>query len=112
MSSGVLIYLLTPLLSAVSQLMLKKAADDPRCTGIRTYLNWRVIAAYGLFFGCMLLNVVALQTLDLTIASILEASGYIYVMALSFFFLKEKISARRLIGNIVIIVGIILTLTL
>ena len=33
-------------------------------------------------------------------------------MALSFFFLKEKISARRLFGNIVIIVGIILTLTL
>ena len=33
-------------------------------------------------------------------------------MALSFFFLREKISARRLIGNIVIIIGFILTLTL
>jgi 2-isopropylmalate synthase len=79
---------------------------------IRAYLNAPVILAYGLFFGCMLLNVVALRTLDLTIASVLEASSYIYVMALSFFFLKEKISLRRLIGNIVIIVGIVLTLTL
>ena len=60
----------------------------------------------------MLLNVVALRTLDLTVASVLEASSYIYVMALSFFLLKEKISARRLIGNMVIIVGIVLTLTL
>lgn len=112
MNSGVIIYLITPLLSAISQLILKKAADNPRYTGIRAYLNAPVILAYGLFFGCMLLNVVALRTLDLTIASVLEASSYIYVMMLSFFFLREKITPRRLIGNIVIIVGIVLTLTL
>ena len=87
MNSGVLIYLITPFLSAVSQLILKKAADNPRYTGLRAYLNLPVIGAYALFFGCMLLNVAALRTLDLTVASVLEASGYIYVMALSFFFL-------------------------
>ena len=91
---------------------MKKAADNPRYTGLRAYLNLPVIGAYALFFGCMLLNVVALRTLDLTVASVLEASGYIYVMALSFFFLKEKITLRRLIGNCVIVVGIVLTLTL
>ena len=112
MNSGVLIYLITPLLSAISQLILKKAADNPKFTGIRAYLNFPVIFAYGLFFGCMLLNVIALRTLDLTIASVLEASGYIYVMALSWLFLKEKVTPRRLIGNIVIVVGIVLTLTL
>ncbi|MDO4350785.1 MAG: EamA family transporter [Eubacteriales bacterium] len=112
MTSGVLIYLITPLLSAVSQLILKNAADQPKYTGVRTYLNAPVILAYALFFGCMLLNVVALRTLDLTVASVLEASGYIYVMALSFLVLKEKITPRRLIGNLVIILGIVLTLTL
>ena len=112
MNSGVLIYLITPFLSAVSQLILKKAADNPRYTGLRAYLNLPVIGAYALFFGCMLLNVAALRTLDLTVASVLEASGYIYVMALSFFFMKEKITLRRLIGNCVIILGIVLTLTL
>ena len=112
MNSGVLIYLITPFLSVVSQLILKKAADNPRYTGLRAYLNLPVIGAYALFFGCMLLNVAALRTLDLTVASVLEASGYIYVMALSVFFLKEKITLRRLIGNCVIILGIVLTLTL
>ncbi len=112
MTSGVLIYLITPLLSAVSQLILKRAADDPRYTGVRTYLNAPVILAYALFFGCMLLNVVALRTLDLTVASVLEASSYVYVMLLSFLFLKEKITPRRLIGNVVIVVGIVLMLTL
>ena len=90
MNSGVLIYLITPFLSAVSQLILKKAADNPNYTGLRAYLNAPVILAYGLFFGCMVLNVVALRTLELSVASVLEASSYIYVMALSFFFLKER----------------------
>ncbi|MBE5802182.1 MAG: multidrug ABC transporter [Clostridiales bacterium] len=112
MNSGVLIYLITPLLSALSQLMLKRAADDTRYTGIRFYLNWLVILAYGLFFGCMLLNVVALRTLELSTASVLEASSYIYVMILSWLILKEKLTRRKLIGNGLIILGIILTLTL
>lgn len=112
MNSGILIYLITPLISAVSQLILKKAADRPDYTGVRAYLNLPVIIAYALFFGCMLLNVVALRTLELTTASVLEASSYLYVMLLSFLFLKEKITPRRLIGNLVIIVGIVLTLVL
>lgn len=110
MNSGVWIYLLTPLLSAVSQLILKKAADNPRYTGMRAYLNAPVMLAYGLFFGCMLLNVVALRTLDLTVASVLEASGYLYVMVLSYLVLHEKITRRRLLGNLLIVLGIAITL--
>lgn len=112
MNKGILIYLITPLLSAVSQMILKKAADNPKYTGLRTYLNLPVICAYGLFFGCMLLNVIALRTLDLTSASILEASGYLYVMLLSVLILKEKLTLRRFIGNMIIIAGIILSLVL
>ncbi len=112
MNSGVLIYLITPLVSAVSQLMLKKAADNPAYQGLKAYLNLPVILAYALFLGCMLLNVVALKTLDLTLAGVLEASGYLYVMVLSRLFLREKITARKLIGNALIIAGIVLTLTL
>ncbi len=112
MPSGAPIYLLTALLAAISQLILKKAADNPLYQGIRAYLNLPVILAYGLFFGCMLLNVFALRTLDLTVAGVLEASGYLHVMVLSHFFLKEKITARRLAGNILIITGIVLTFVL
>ena len=39
MIKGVLIYLITPLVSAFSQLLLKKAADDRSLTGIRFYLG-------------------------------------------------------------------------
>ena len=111
MNNGVIIYLITPLLSAFSQLLLKRAADDPRYTGIRFYLNWQVILAYGLFFGCMLLNVVALRYIDLSIGSLMEAASYLYVMVLSWLILKEKLTRRKLIGNGLIVLGIALTLT-
>ena len=110
MSSGAIIYLITPLISAASQLLLKKAADNPRYTGLRFYVNPLVIIAYVLFFGCMAVNVVALQTLDLTVASVLEASGFIYVMVLGALFLKEKLTARKLVGNALIVLGIVITL--
>ena len=110
MSIGVVIYLFTPLVAAISQLMLKKAADDPRHTGIRFYINPMVIFAYVIFFACMLLNVVALQTLDLTVASVLEASGFLYVMVLGALFLGEKITLRKLAGNLLIVLGIAITL--
>jgi small multidrug resistance pump len=110
MNNGVFIYLFTPLVSAASQLMLKKAADNPKYTGVRFYFNPLVIIAYVLFFGCMALNVVALQTLDLSVAGVLEASGFLYVMALGALFLKEKITAKKLFGNALIVAGIAITL--
>ena len=111
MNYGVLIYLITPVLAALSQILLKQAADNTEYTGIRFYLNWRVIFAYGLFFGCMLLNVIAMRTLDLSVASLMEAASYLYVMVLSWLILKEKLTRRKLIGNGLIVLGIVLTLT-
>ena len=110
MTSGVLIYLVTPLIAAASQLLLKRAADQPRYTGLRFYVNPLVLLAYALFFGCMALNIVALQTLELSVASVLEASGFLYVMVLGRLFLGEKITARKLIGNALIVAGIAMTL--
>ena len=112
MNSGILIYLITPLVAAVSQLILKKAADNPKNSGFRAFLSAPVILAYGLFLGCMLLNVVALGTVELSVTGVLESSGYLYVMLLSHFFLKEKMTRRKLMGNALIVLGIVLTLTL
>ena len=98
MLKGVLIYLITPLVSAFSQLLLKKAADDRSLTGIRFYLNGRVILAYGQMW------------VGLTLVGVLEALSYVYVMLLSRRFLNEKITRRRLIGNLVIVLGVALTL--
>ncbi len=110
---AVALFLISPLVSAFSQIILKRSADDASLTGIRYYLNIRVIFAYALFFGCMLLNIWAYSLgMQLSLGTILESSGYLYVMLLSALFLKEKITRRKLIGNALIVLGIVLALTL
>ena len=108
MNSGVLIYLLTPFLSAVSQIILKKAADNPKYTGVRAYLNAPVILAYGLFFGCTLITMLAYRRVPLSLGQILESSGYIFVTILGTTILKEKLSPKKMAGMAVILLGILI----
>lgn len=109
-STGLLIYLITPFLAAVSQIMLKISASKDGAIGIRSYLNLRVIAAYVIFAGCMLLNIVALQTIEVSLASVLECASYVYVIFLGHWILHEKISWKKAAGNTIIIAGIALCL--
>ena len=45
--------------SASSQILLKQSANIEHKSGIYEYLNWRVITAYFIFFGVLLLNTYA-----------------------------------------------------
>ena len=47
--------------SAFSQILLKQSANIKYSNPLREYLNWRVILAYFLFFGILLLNPGATQ---------------------------------------------------
>lgn len=107
---AILLRLLTPLLSSFCQLLLKHAANNDRYTGIRTFLNLPVILGYTLFFGCMIINTITLGKISLTLSGVLEASSYIYVMILSVLLLKERITRRCLLGNLLILLGISITL--
>ena len=100
------IYVFSVLIASVSQIMLKISANKKYPSRIKEYLNPIVIIAYGLFFGCTFITMYALKVIPLTFAPILEASGYIFVAVLSYVILKEKISKRKLIGFILIVLGI------
>ncbi len=95
------------LVSAVSQIMLKKSAQKEYPSKIKEYLNPLVIVAYILFFGTTFISMYALRVVPLSMAPILEASGYIFVAILSYIFLKEKMTKKQLIGMALIILGIV-----
>ena len=42
--------------TAISQVLLKQSANKKYSHPLLEYLNWRVIVAYGIFFGVLLLN--------------------------------------------------------
>ena len=91
-----------------SQILLKNSATRAHKNFIASMLNWRVILAYTIFFGSMLINVAAMRRgLYLKELPALEATGYIFVPLLSAFFLQEKIGWRETVAMLLIVGGIV-----
>ena len=103
--SGIL--LISVMVSSVSQILLKISAGKQYLSRIREYLNPYVIIGYGLFFGCTLISMFALKVVPLSMAPVLEATGYIFVALLSFLFLKERLTLKQLLGMALILIGIV-----
>ena len=91
-----------------SQILLKNSANRKYSSFIASMLNWRVILAYTIFFGAMLINITAMSHgLNLKELPVLEASSYLFVPLLSFFFLKEKLGLREISAMFLIFFGIL-----
>ena len=93
-------------ISAVSQVMLKKAALKKYDSKIKEYLNPLVIVAYVLFFGTTLLSILAYKGIPLSMGPILESTSYIYVTVFGVLIFKEKMNSRKMIALGLIIAGI------
>lgn len=94
------------LISSISQILLKKSANQNFENSIREYLNPKVVIAYIMFFGATLINVWAYKKVPLAMGPVLESSGYVFVTVLGVVFLKEHVSKRKLLGLLMILLGI------
>lgn len=103
----IIIFLTSVFISSISQIVLKKSANKKYDSKIKEYLNPMVIGSYIVFFTATLLTIFAYKGIPLSFGPILESTGYVYITVLGFLFLKEKISLKKLIGNILIIAGIL-----
>ena len=93
MNKYMILMLICTMFSAVSQILLKQSANEEHASALREYLNWRVIVAYLIFGSVLLLNTYAYTQ--------------VFVLLLSFGVLKEKVSKGKLIGNLIIILGVL-----
>lgn len=93
--------------SAISQILLKQSANIKYDNPLREYLNWRVILAYVMFFGILLLNTWCYTKVDMRYGPVIDTATYVFVLLLSRFILNEKITKWKLIGNLIIIAGIL-----
>jgi len=99
-------YLISVLVASLSQVILKKSANIHYETHLKEYLNPYVIGAYFFFFGSSLLTTFSYKGVPLTLGPVLESTGYIYIGILGVLILKEKLSKRKIIGNLLIVGGI------
>lgn len=105
MTKFFLIAMLSGVLSAFSQILLKKSSGIIRDSRIKEYWNPYVIGSYAITFICMILMVIAYKGLPFKYGAILESMVYFYVMILSRIMLKEKLTIKRIVGNLIIVCG-------
>lgn len=105
----ILLLIANCVISAISQILLKKAALKEYKGFIWQYLNVRVIVAYTLFFGVVVLNTYILKFLPLTVVNPLsESLPYVLSIISGYFFFEEKITWRKIVGALVIVCGIVI----
>lgn len=92
--------------TAISQVLLKQSAGKTYRNPLFEYLNWRVLLAYCLFFGILLVNTYAYTKVDMKYGAVIDTFSYVFVMLLSRFLLKERFTRGKVIGNLLIIAGV------
>lgn len=102
-----LILLLSVVVASFSQILLKKSSAKTYPSLLREYLNPHVICGYGMMFLSLFLTILAYRGLDFTNVPVVESSGYVMVMVLSYFFFREKFTRRKIIGMLFIMGGIV-----
>ena len=108
MNNYYIIIIINAFFSALSQILLNISADKKHKNKLLECLNPYVIISYGILFLVLIINVYCMRFVLLKNAHAVAASTYIFVLLLSRVFLKEKITAKKIIGNIIIILGIFL----
>lgn len=99
-------------ISAVSQVLLKKAAQRKYGSVMREYLNPLVIVAYIMFVGTTFLSVLAYRKLPLSLGPVLETTSYIYITFFGVVFFHEKMNKEKWLALILIVSGIIVSAVL
>ncbi|MEG2575904.1 MAG: multidrug ABC transporter [Christensenella sp.] len=105
--SSVLIMLCGVTIAAFSQILLKTSANIEYSSFWKQYLNKRVIIGYLMLLVSMLFSIWAYAGMEFKYGPALESVGMALVAILSCVILKETMTKRKLMGTILIIVGLI-----
>jgi drug/metabolite transporter (DMT)-like permease len=93
-------------LGSAAAMFLKKAS---KTEGMKKLIkNRNLYIGGGLYLISAFINIYVLRYLDYSIVLPLTSITYIWTMVLSFFVLREKITIRKAIGVIGIVIGAVL----
>jgi len=104
-------YLLTlavVILTSVGHLLLKIAATRASAAGSRIYTHPLSLLGYGIFAVVAFLSIYAMKGLDLKVFFALYSLTYICIPVLAFLMLKESFTRNKIIGVVVITIGVLL----
>ena len=98
--------ILSAFITAFSQIILKKSANKKHKSVFFEYLNPYVLFSYVCYIGVLVLNVFIYTKVDYRFGVVINSMSTVFVMLLSNIILKESITRKRIIGNVIIVCGI------
>lgn len=103
----VILLIVSVIVASFAQILLKKSSMRTYSSRIREYLNAYVIIGYGMMFLSLFMTMIAYKGFkNFANVPLLESLGYAVVMVLGYFFFKEKITLRKVLGIALILGGI------
>ena len=99
--------LLSAGITAFSQIILKKSANKKHKGFIFEYMNPYVLFSYMCYFGVLVLNVFIYTKIDYRFGVVINSMSSVFVMILSRVLLHEVITKRRICGNALVVIGIL-----
>ena len=100
-----IVLIVMTMLGSVASLYLKKASG---ANGIFEMIKNRYLYIGGfLYFGSAVLNIWILRYLDYSVVLPLTSFTYIWTIGLSHMFLKEKVTNKKMIGVVMVLIGAI-----
>ena len=109
MVSSYLYAIAAVLIASASQVLLKKKASKAPKSFLKKFLNGPVILSYILLFGSMALNSLALRRMEMSVLPCITATSFLWIMILSAIFLGEKPTKNKIIGILMILVGVVVS---
>ncbi len=100
----IILFLFSVMIASISQILLKLGSKNEK----NLYINKYTIGGYFILIISTFCTVMAYKKIPLSTGVLLETLSYIFVPCLSFHFLGEKLSRKRIIGMVVIVIGIII----
>ena len=99
--------LLSAAITAFSQVILKISANKKHNGLIFEYINPYVLFSYMCYFGVLVLNVFIYTKIDYRFGVVINSMSSVLVMILSRVLLHEVITKRRICGNVLVVIGIL-----
>lgn len=102
-----LLMIISAFITAFSQVILKKSADITYKNIVFEYLNPYVLLSYFCYMGVLALNVLIYTKVDYRFGVVINSMSTVLVMLLSHIILRESVTKKRILGNIIIVCGIL-----
>jgi small multidrug resistance pump len=96
------------ILTSAAHLILKRGSVIAVDSGMRMYLHPLSLFSYLIFAIVAFLSISAMKGLDLKVFFALTSLTYICIPVLSFVFLKEPVTKNKLIGIVIISIGVVI----